>query len=40
MTGSGSVCFGVFDNKEAASLAVKVLKKKFPNYWCVLTKSI
>ena len=40
MTGSGSVCFGVFDNKESASLAVKVLKKKFPNYWCVLTKSI
>ena len=40
MTGSGSVCFGVFQNKESASLAVKVLKKKFPNYWCVLTKSI
>ena len=40
MTGSGSVCFGVFQNKESASYAVKVLKKKFPNYWCVLTKSI
>ena len=40
MTGSGSVCFGTFDNKKQASLAHKVLKKKFPNYWCVLTKSI
>ena len=40
MTGSGSVCFGTFFNRKAASLAVKVLKRKFPNYWCVLTKSI
>jgi 4-diphosphocytidyl-2-C-methyl-D-erythritol kinase len=40
MTGSGSVCFGTFHNKVSANLAVKALKKKFPNYWCVLTKSI
>jgi len=40
MTGSGSVCFGIFHNQESASLAVKVLKNKFPNYWCVVTKSI
>jgi len=40
MTGSGSVCFGIFSNRKPASLAVKVLKKEFPNYWCVLTKSI
>jgi len=40
MTGSGSVCFGIFSNRKSASLAVKVLKKKFPNYWCVFTKSI
>ena len=40
MTGSGSVCFGIFEERESASLAAKVLKKKFPNYWCVLTKSI
>lgn len=40
MTGSGSVCFGTFFNRKSASLAAKVLKKKFPNYWCVLTKSI
>ena len=40
MTGSGSVCFGIFFNKKSASLAVNALKTKFPNYWCVLTKSI
>ena len=40
MTGSGSVCFGAFPNKKSANLAVKVLKKKFPNYWCIFTKSI
>ena len=40
MTGSGSVCFGVFNNRQSARLAVKALKKKFPNDWCVLTKSI
>jgi len=40
MTGSGSVCFGTFSNRKSASLAAKVLKKKYPNYWCVITKSI
>jgi len=40
MTGSGSVCFGTFSNRKSTSLAVKVLKKKYPNYWCVVTKSI
>ena len=40
MTGSGSVCFGTFSTRKSASLATKVLKKKFPKYWCALTKSI
>ena len=40
MTGSGSVCFGTFSCRKSASLAAKVLKKEFPNYWCKLTKSI
>jgi len=40
MTGSGSVCFGTFSNRKSTSSAVKVLKKKYPNYWCVVTKSI
>jgi len=40
ITGSGSVCFGIFHSRESANMGVKVLKKKFSNYWCVLTKSI
>ena len=40
MTGSGSVCYGTFSSRKSASLAAKVLKKEFPNYWCKLTKSI
>jgi 4-diphosphocytidyl-2-C-methyl-D-erythritol kinase len=40
MTGSGSVCFGIFSDRKSAHLATKVLKKKFPNYWCATTKSI
>ena len=40
MTGSGSACFGMFKNKKLASLGMKSLKKKFPRYWCVVTKTI
>ena len=40
MTGSGSVCYGAFQNRASANLATKILKKKFPDYWCALTKSI
>ena len=40
MTGSGSVCYGTFSNRKSAGLATKALMKKFPQYWCVLTKSI
>ena len=40
MTGSGSVCFGVFLNKKSAMFSLRVIKKKFPNYWCIIAKSI
>ena len=40
MTGSGSVCFGVFHDKNSAKLGLRVIQKKFPNYWCVIAKSI
>ena len=40
MTGSGSVCFGMFQSRRLASLGMKSLKKKFPRYWCVTTKTI
>ena len=40
MTGSGSVCYGVFKSKKTANIARKKIKKKYPNYWCVTTKTI
>lgn len=40
MTGSGSVCFGVFLNRKSAKQGLIKIQKKLPNYWCVLTKSI
>ena len=40
MTGSGSVCFGVFRTEKSAKLATIKAKKRFPKYWCVTTKSI
>ena len=40
MTGSGSVCFGVFRDRKSANLSLRVIKKKLPNYWCIIAKSI
>ena len=40
MTGSGSVCFGMFKSKETAKFGLKTIKKKFPKYWCVVSKTI
>ena len=40
MTGSGSACYGVFKSKETAKLALNNLKRKYPKYWCAITKTI
>ena len=40
MTGSGSVCFGVFADKNSAKLSLRAIKKKFPNYCYIIAKSI
>ncbi len=40
MTGSGSVCFGVFIDKKSAKLGMRIIHKKFPNYWCITANSI
>ena len=40
MTGSGSACFGVFKSKKTAKQASNKLKKIYPKYWCVTTKTI
>ncbi len=40
MTGSGSACYGVFKSKKTAKIAMNNLKRKYPKYWCVITKTI
>ena len=40
MTGSGSACYGIFKSKKTAKLATINLKRKYPKYWCVITKTI
>tara|TARA_Y100001970_G_scaffold199603_1_gene242820 strand:- start:360 stop:665 length:306 start_codon:yes stop_codon:yes gene_type:complete len=40
MTGSGSSCYGVFNQKKTAKDALINLKRKYPNYWCDITKTI
>ena len=40
ITGSGSACIGIFSNMKSAVIAQKFMKLKFPNYWCVVSKTI
>tara|TARA_Y100001958_G_scaffold159871_1_gene163861 strand:- start:2360 stop:3217 length:858 start_codon:yes stop_codon:yes gene_type:complete len=40
VTGSGSACFGLFLNKKHALAGLKLIKKRFPKFWCVLSKTI
>ena len=40
ITGSGSACIGIFSNMRSAVFAQKFMKLKFPNYWCVVSKTI
>ena len=40
ITGSGSVCVGIFSNTKTAIYTQKLIKLKFPKYWSVLSKSI
>ena len=40
ITGSGSACIGIFSNMKNAIYAQKLIKTKYPKYWCVVSKSI
>ena len=40
ITGSGSACIGIFSTNNAAILTKKLVKLKFPKYWCVVSKTI
>jgi len=40
ITGSGSVCYGMFTDKKSAILGMQTIKKKLPTYWSLITKTI
>ena len=40
MSGSGSTCFGLFKSKKMAKNALGKIRKKFPNFWYHVTKTI
>ena len=40
ITGSGSACIGIFSDKRNAICAQKLIKLKFPKYWCMISKTI
>ena len=40
ITGSGSACIGIFSNIENAVYAKKLIKLKYPKYWCAVSKTI
>ena len=40
MTGSGSVCYGVFKSNKTAKAALNHTKSKYPKYWLSVAKTI
>ena len=40
ITGSGSACIGIFCNISDANYAQKMIKLKYPKYWCSVSKTI
>ena len=40
MSGSGTTCFGLFDDEVSAMRALSQAKIKFPNMWCKMVKLI
>ena len=40
MTGSGSVCYGIFNNQFDAKRAYNNLKIKYPKFWVAFAKTV
>ena len=40
MTGSGSACYGLFDDENCSKVALKKLRKKYPKFWISIAKTI
>ena len=40
ITGSGSACIGIFSNMKNAIYAQRLIRTKYPKYWCAVSKTI
>ena len=40
ITGSGSACIGIFSSMRHAIYVQKLIKLKYPKYWCAISKTI
>lgn len=40
ITGSGSTCYGLYSNQKWSKVALNSLRKKYPNYWFSIAKTI
>ena len=40
ISGSGSVCYGLFNNEKTAKKALSKIKKKYPKFWFSLAKTV
>ena len=40
MSGSGSVCYGLFNNESSAKKALKKIKDKYPKFWFSIAKTV
>ena len=40
MSGSGSVCYGLFNNESNAKKALNKIKTKHPKFWFSIAKTV
>ena len=40
ITGSGSTCYGLYSNEKCSKVALDSMRKKYPNYWFSIAKTI
>ena len=40
MTGSGSCIVAYYKSKKSAIKGLKLFKKKYKNYWCIISKTV
>ena len=40
LSGSGSVCYGIFNNERAAKKALNKIKRRYPSFWFSIAKTV